>query len=259
METIKLMLPGENDFFVEEAYKVFRTNLQFCGQDVKVIEITSCHENEGKSTVALSVGKSFASLGKKVLVIDADMRKSVMAGRNTNVLNPSGLSEVLTGIKTLEDCLYNVEGTSMYLLFAGKYPPNPVELLDGKYFTRLIEKCRQEFDYVLVDTAPLGLVIDAAVIAPVCDGTVLVLGSNHISYKTAQDVVEQINKSGSKMLGVVRNSSRKTGGGYYRSKYGKYGKYSKYSRYSRYGRYGYGKYSNHVSDKKSRVEETHQE
>ena len=80
MEPIKLKLPGENDFFTQEAFKVLRTNLQFCGQDIKVIAVTSCNENDGKSTVAMHIAKSFAELDKRVLLIDADMRKSVLVG-----------------------------------------------------------------------------------------------------------------------------------------------------------------------------------
>ena len=98
MEDITLKLPGEDDFFTQEAFKVLRTNLQFCGQDKQVIAVTSCNENEGKTTVSLQLARSLSELGKRVLVIDADMRKSVMAGRNTNAKRAIGLSEVLTGM-----------------------------------------------------------------------------------------------------------------------------------------------------------------
>lgn len=219
MEPIELNLPGENDYFTEEAYKVLRTNLQFCGRDIKVIAITSCNENEGKSTVSLHIGKSFAELGKRVLVIDADMRKSVIAGRNTSAKNPSGLSEVLTGMKPLSECIYPVKDCKMSVLFAGQYPPHPVELLSGKYFATLLEESRKVFDYIIIDTPPLGQVIDAAVIAEKCDGALLVLGDKKVHYKKAQEIVETINKSGCKMLGVVRNNRKKSGKKFYKAKY----------------------------------------
>ena len=117
MEAINLRLPGDNDFFTEEAYKVLRTNLQFCGQDVRVIAVTSCNENDGKTTVALHIAKSFAELDKRVLLIDADMRKSVMAGRNTNAKMHSGLSEVLTGMCPISQCLYPVAKTRICIFF----------------------------------------------------------------------------------------------------------------------------------------------
>ena len=219
MYNITINLPGEKDYFTQEAVKSLRTNLQFCGRDIKVIAITSVNENEGKSTIALHIGKSFAELGKKVLVIDADMRKSVIAGRNTTAQSPNGLSELLTGLKEKEECFYNVEGTSMKVLFSGPYPPNPVELLDGEHFSALLEACRKEFDYVIIDTPPLGQVIDAAVIAEKCDGAAIVIGSSKVHYRQAQEVVELIEKSGCKMLGVIRNHKKRSERKYYSRKY----------------------------------------
>ncbi|MGM9634608.1 MAG: CpsD/CapB family tyrosine-protein kinase [Candidatus Avispirillum sp.] len=215
MEKIKLNLSGMDDFFTQEAYKVLRTNLQFCGQDIRVIAITSCNENEGKTTIALHLAVSLAELGKKVLVIDADMRKSVMAGRNTTAKNAKGLSEVLTGIEKLADCLYETQYPTLQLMFAGKYPPNPVELLSGKYFSALLGGTRKVYDYIIVDTPPLGRVIDAAVVAPECDGVMLVIGDKNVRCRQAKEVVAQLEKGGSKILGVVRNSTKKKSGAYY--------------------------------------------
>lgn len=177
MEDITLKLPGEDDFFTQEAFKVLRTNLQFCGQDIQVIAITSCNENEGKTTVSLQLARSLSELGKRVLVIDADMRKSVMAGRNTNAKRAIGLSEVLTGMVKLGDAIYSTQYPNFQIIFAGKYPPNPVELLSGKYFKTLLSETRKVYQYVIVDTPPLGRVIDAAVVAPNCDGSILVIGN----------------------------------------------------------------------------------
>lgn len=219
MNTIEINLPGEKDYFTQEAVKSLRTNLQFCGRDIKVIAITSVNENEGKSTIALHIGKSFAELGKKVLVVDADMRKSVIAGRNTTAQSPNGLSELLTGLKEKNECFYQVKDTSLKVLFSGPYPPNPVELLDGEHFSNLLEECRNEFDYVIIDTPPLGQVIDAAVIAEKCDGAAIVLGSTRIHYRQAQEVVSLIEKSGCKVLGVIRNHKKISSKKYYYRKY----------------------------------------
>lgn len=227
VESVKLKLPGTDDFFTQEAYKVFRTNLQFCGQNMKAIAFTSCNENEGKTTVALSIAKSFAELGKYVLVIDADMRKSVMAGRNTDAKTPNGLSEVMNGLADLKDCIYQTQFPNLHILFAGKYPPNPVELLNSEFFSALLSGTRNKYDYVFIDTPPLGAVIDAAVVGSQCDGTVLVLGNQKIRYRQAQDVVEQLRKSKCHILGVVRNQSRAHGSGYYKHR-GYYYKKSSY-------------------------------
>ena len=222
METIKLDIPGTDDFFIQEAYKVLRTNLQFCGQNIRVVALTSCNENEGKTTVTLHLAKSLSELGKKVLVIDADIRKSVMEGRNTTAKNTLGLSEVLTGIDKLANCIYATQYPSLQLMFSGQYPPNPVELLSGSYFSSLITEAKKVYDYILIDTPPLGQVVDAAVIAPNCDGVIMVIGGGKIRCGQAQQVVSQIEKSGTKILGVVRNSTKKSGGSkyYYRDKYG---------------------------------------
>lgn len=218
MEPIKLKIPGSGDYFTQEAVKVLRTNLQFCGQDIHVIAVTSCHENEGKTTVSLNVAKSFAELGKKVLFVDADMRKSVIAGRNTNVKRVQGLSEVLTGMKSVGECLFPTEYPGMRILFAGKYPPNPVELLSGRYFSALIAEARKAFDYIIVDTPPVGMVIDAAVVAPLCDGVVIVMNENNVTYTQAREAVDQLKRTGSKVLGVVMNNAKPQQKIYYRKK-----------------------------------------
>lgn len=215
MQEIKLILPGEDNFFVQEAYKVLRTNLQFCGQDMKVIALTSCNENEGKTTVSLHLARSLAELGKKVIIIDCDMRKSVIVGRNTSASKVFGLSEALTGMKKVSECIYATQYPGLNIMFAGKCPPNPVELLNSNYFARLIEHLRGIFDYIIIDTPPLGRVIDAAVIAPNCDGLILVLGSKRIHRKQVQEVIEQIDKSGKKVLGIVRNNIKSSANGYY--------------------------------------------
>lgn len=207
MESTVLNLATSDSFYTKEAYKTLRTNLLFCGRDNQIIAVTSYWENEGKTTVVLNLAKSLAELGKRVLVIDADMRKSVMAGRHTKAKNPAGLSEILTGMVRLSDGLYTTQYENLHIIFSGKYPPNPVELLGGKYFPMLLEETRKVYDYVLVDTPPLGQVIDAAVLTPHCDGTLLVMESHAIRQKHAKALISQLDRSGSKILGVIRNNT----------------------------------------------------
>ena len=224
MNTTRLKLPGINDYFTMEAYNVLRTNIQFSRQDVKVIDLTSCGMNEGKTVLSLHIGRSLAELGKRVLVIDADMRKSVMAGRNADAKGAKGLSEVLVGQENLQDCIYKTQYPNLHVLFSGKYPPNPVQLLNGKYFERIVDAVRDVYDYIIVDTPPLGIVIDAAVIAAKCDSAILVIGNTNVKYTQAQDVVSQLEKSGSNVLGVVLNNADNNRKGYYKKK-GSYGYY----------------------------------
>lgn len=203
-----LKLEGTNDFFTREAYNTLRTNIQFCGQDVRAIVVTSCYEDEGKTVISLNLGRSLAELGKRVLVIDADMRNSVVAGRHTDVKNPTGLSEILTGMKTVGECVYETQLPNLHIVFSGKYPPNPVALLNGKYFTEFLQAAKAQYDYVIIDTPPLGVVIDAAVVAPRCDGVVIVMSDRAKRLRVAQEVVEQLKKGGSRILGVVYNNVR---------------------------------------------------
>ena len=204
MEKITVKIPGDGNFAVEEAYKTLRTNIRFCGMDIKVIGFTSYGENEGKSTICLGVGKSFSELGKKVLVVDADMRKSVMAGRNSDAKNVQGLSEVLTGITTLDNCIFSTQYKGLDVFFAGKYPPNPVELLGGKYFASIITALKEFYDYIIIDTPPLGQVIDASVIATQCDDDTGHRQSAH-ARRRAPETVAQLRKSNCRVLGAVRN------------------------------------------------------
>lgn len=217
METVRMLFSGEDNFFVQEAYKVLRTNLLFCGQGIKTVAITSCMENEGKTTVSLNAARSFADLGKKTLLIDADMRKSVLAGRNSDVRDAPGLSEVLTGIAPLREAVFSTQIANLHVLFSGKYPPNPAELLGSRYFAELIAGAKEAYDYVFVDTPPLGQVIDAAAVAARCDGTVLVIGDK-VSVTEARRVMEQLKKSECRILGAVRNCVRRHSVGYYGKK-----------------------------------------
>lgn len=217
MKTIKMKLLGDDDYFTQEAYKTLRTNLQFCGQDIKVIAITSCMENEGKSTIAMHTAKSFSELGKRVILIDTDMRKSVMVGRNSDGKDVKGLSEVLSGQEKITECIYATQYPNMHVMFAGKFPPNPVELLNGLYFETLLKKLREIYDYIILDTPPLGIVVDAAVITVHCDGAVLVMSDKKVRLPIAKEAVDKIQRSGCKVLGVVRNNIKFKG----RTEYGK--------------------------------------
>ena len=221
-----ITLPGMKNYFTEEAYKVLRTNMQFCGRDIKAIAITSCDFNEGKTVISLHLGVSLAELGKKVIVLDCDLRKSVMEGRNTDTKNARGLSEYLSGLCTFDECKHSTQFPTLDIVFSGKYPPNPAELLGSQHFNQLIKDLKEEYDYVILDTPPLGLVIDAAVVAEQCDGSMIVIGVDRNRTSVVQSVVEQLRKSGSNVLGVVLNKygskTKRSSGKYYKEYYKKH-------------------------------------
>ena len=205
MKRITLELNATKDYFVGEALKALRTNVQFCGTDVKAITITSCHPNEGKSTISLELAKSLAEVGKKVLFIDADMRKSVIVKDYSDGRGIYGLSQYLSGQNTLEDVLFATQIENFHIIFAGQFPANPVELLNSSAFKKLIDEQTKIYDYVIVDTPPLGVVIDCAVIANVCDSAILVIAAEKVSNRRALVIKNQLAKSGVRILGVVLN------------------------------------------------------
>lgn len=229
MQQISLDKLSDLDYRANEAYKSLRTNLLFCGKDKKVIMMTSCLPNEGKSSVTMHLCKSLAENGKKVLLIDADLRKSVLVGRYRLGKIILGLSNYLSGQSELDKVICRTDIEGMDIIFAGKVTPNPAELLGGAIFSDLIAEKRDEYDYVVIDTPPLGAVIDAAVIATNCDGAVLVIEDGRINRKLAQSVKVQLQKTECPILGVVLNKVKIDksgyGGKYYGAYYGYYGKY----------------------------------
>lgn len=224
----------ELDYSANESYKSLRTNLLFCGEEKKVIAITSCTPNEGKSTVSINLAMSLADSGKKVLFIDADLRKSVLTGRTEVEGEIKGLSHLLSHQETIDNVIYSTNIPRFYIIYAGTVPPNPAELLGGNYFKKLLEAVRKIYDYVIIDTPPLGSVIDGAVIADACDGSILVIESGAISYRFAQEVKEQMERCNCPILGVILNKVDMSRQGYYGKYYGKYyGEYGKNSKNKR--------------------------
>lgn len=233
MQSVSLGQIKEQGYAMKESLRVLKTNIQFCGDDIQTILITSSIPNEGKSTVSMDLGRSFTESGKRVLLIDTDMRKSVLIGRhrakNVNGGEIFGLSHFLSGQRKLEEVLYATNIPKMFMLFAGPSVPNPTEILDKKYFTELIDFAKKHFDYILIDCAPLGAAIDAAVVAKHCDGAIIVVAQGMASGRMISRVKRQLETSGVRILGAVLNKvkMKKIGygsyyGGYYGSYYGSY-------------------------------------
>ena len=244
MQKIEIGKLDKLPYSLEEAYNSLRTNLWFCGKDVRVIAVTSCMPNDGKTSVCFNLARSIAESGKSVLLIDADMRKSVMAGRYRigNAIN--GLSHLLSGQTEPEDTICETNVENLHLILAGPVPPNPSKLLSSDTFRKFVEQVKEQYDYVIIDTPPLGSVIDAAVISKTCDGICMVISANEVSYRLAQKVKEQLEKGDCRILGVILNKVRFKTRGYYNRYYSKYyGKY--YGSY--YGSY-YGKQEEQVKE-----------
>ena len=230
MVTVAIETADKANYRLRESYKNLRTNILLSGKENKVIMFTSCTPSEGKSTVSLNTAAELARAGKKVLFIDCDLRKSVLAGRHRVKKGTKGFTHYLAGQNRLEEvkCQTNIDG--LEVIFSGPTPPNPSELLGLNLFKYTIQTVRESYDYVIVDTPPLGNVIDAAVVAQACDAAVVVIAANEISYKFAQNTVDQLKKTNINIIGTVLNKVDLSENGYYGKYYGKY--YDKY-----YGKY----------------------
>lgn len=221
MQTIRLKRE-KRPYEINEELKLLRTNLMFCGADKHVFLMTSAFAGEGKSTVTLNLCQSLAELGKNVILIDADMRKSVLQKKLVGDVPENGLSHFLSGQCQMDDIVCQTDIDQFYLVLAGKVPPNPTELLASDNMKRLINFCREHFDYVVIDCPPIGLVVDPAVAAPLCDGSLILIEANQVKYRLAQESVAKMKATGCPILGVILNKvSEKKYGRYYTKYYGK--------------------------------------
>ena len=223
---IRLFQYEVTDYNYVEAIKTLRTNIQFSGGSVRVVMLTSSISNEGKSEISFQLAASLAQLGKRVLLIDADIRKSVMVSRYRPDREVNGLSQYLSSQITREEAIYQTNVNGLEIMFAGPYSPNPAELLEEELFGSLLEWAREAYDYVVIDTPPMGNLIDGAIVARQCDGVVMVIESGAISFRLLQKVKAQLEKSGCRILGTVLNKITVNRSRYYRY-YGKYGRYGK--------------------------------
>lgn len=208
--------PKKNTYFYDEAIKILRTNIQFAGRNIKTIVLTSCFPNEGKSGTVLSLAREMGNAGKKVMVVDADIRKSSFVTRYQVKKRIKGLSQYLSGQATVDEVIYATNFDNVDFIFSGPIAPNPSELLDDAAFSELLGMMKLQYDYILVDTPPLSNMIDAAIVARECDGAVMVIESGAVSYKTAVKAKEQLEMTGCRILGVVLNKVEVEKEKYYR-------------------------------------------
>lgn len=218
---------GEKNFYYKEAVKTLRTNIQFTGKEIKAILFTSCYPNEGKTDIVFQLAVEMGKAGRKTVIVDADIRKSGFIKRYNTSREVPGLSEYLSGQAEKKDIICATGYDNADIILAGPIAPNPSELLEQGIFGDLIRGLREEYDYVLLDTPPVGSVIDAVIAARSCDGAVLVIESGLVSHKAALKTLKQLKKSGCSILGTVLNKTDIKRDRYYFSYYKKYGEYYK--------------------------------
>lgn len=211
-----------------EYYNSLCTNIQLSGDKLKVISVTSVNPGEGKSTTSINLALSFARAGYKTLLIDGDIRNSVMSGVFKSREKITGLTEFLSGTTDLSHGLCDTNIENLFVVQSGTVSPNPTALLQSKNFNDMIETLRKYFDYIIVDTAPIGVVIDAAIITQKCDASILVTATGDVNKRDVQKAKQQLDQTGKPFLGVVLNKFD-----IQREKYGSYGGYGNYGNYGK--------------------------
>lgn len=197
-----------NDFVSHEAMNTLCTNLSYCGTGVRKVMITSRYAGEGKSYVSMNLMRTLTSLGRRVVLVDTDLRASGIQSDyhlRYSTERHYGLSEYLSGHCDLNEVLYQTNLPGAYMIPAGHEAPNPLQLLDTEDMKNLVEWLSTQFDMVLIDTPPVGVLVDAVAMAKFCDGALLVVGYRKGNQKEIGDAVRHIKQTGCKMLGAVLN------------------------------------------------------
>lgn len=229
MPTLKLNRMRREDVDrTEEYYNALRTNIQLSGDSIDVISISSVQPGEGKSTTSVNLAVAFARSGYQTLLVDADIRNSVMSGVFSTRDKITGLTDYLTGKTDLSEGLCDTDIENLYVIQSGPVSPNPTGLLQSQNFNKMIAILRKYYDYIIIDTAPIGMVIDAAIIAQQGDATILVVESGSNKRKAVEKAVEQLEQTGAPFLGVILNKVDTN-----MESYGAYGAYGSYGDYGK--------------------------
>lgn len=191
---------------IAEQYRTIRTNIEFMAVDkeIKVMLVTSSTQGEGKSTTASNLAVAYAQQGKRVLIIDTDMRRPTVH-YTFRVANGLGLSSLLTRQAELEKAVLPTKVENLYILTAGPIPPNPAELLSSRAMEKLIEQLRGEYDVIILDAPPLLQVADSRITSKLTDGVILVIGCTTSDRQRVLKAKEQLELTEAKILGVVLN------------------------------------------------------
>ena len=191
---------------ISEAYRTIRTGIEFSNldKDLKIICITSSKKDEGKTTVLSNLGVSFAKIDKKVLLIDADLRNPSIS-KMFDTSNTQGLMDILLGKRNIQDCVKKTKQENLYILTGGTIPPNPAEVLSSKKMSEFIESIKDEYDYIFIDSPPVGVVSDASIISAYSDGVIFVVGANEVDSNLVKIAKERLDSVKANIVGVILN------------------------------------------------------
>lgn len=195
------------DYAGTEALNTICSNLQFVGKNLKRIIITSCEAGDGKTQLTMQIAQNLANRGRKIVVVDVDLRRSTLLKRFgiTTEGDAAGLAHYLAGYNTLDEIVYqtNVEGLAIVPI--GNHVVNPIPMLNSPDFVQLLDRLAEQFDLVFLDAPPIGLVIDAADIAQYCDGSILIVNYGQTRRRILLNAKKQMIQSGCPIIGCILN------------------------------------------------------
>lgn len=208
----------------DEAIRTLRTNIQFGEVDrrLKTIVITSSVPGEGKSSIAVQLARSFIMNGDRCLLVDCDLRNPTI-GKKTGAESSVGLTNILTKKIAVEDAIVKdskMEGLD--LILSGPIPPNPVELLGSRSMKKFLELEEEKYDYIILDTPPVGILTDAAVLSVSTDGVILIIDQGTTKREEIQAAIHKIEHVGGYIIGAVLNRVKLNSKHDYKSYYGYY-------------------------------------
>lgn len=236
------VLNEKSSFHVKEAYKALRTNIVFAvpREGAKRIIVTSALAGEGKSTNCLNLAISFAQTGAKVLLVDCDLRKPNIANL-MNISSTPGLSNVLANLNTVDSVIVHSDYANLDVIPSGDMPPNPAELLGSAAMKDTLDKLSEIYEYIFLDTSPINIVTDAAVMSKMTDGVLVVVRQGRTDKETVAEAIKKLSFVEANIIGFVLNgrlTDIKMGYRYGKHGYYRYGKKMKYYRSGYYGSYG---------------------
>lgn len=234
------VLGKKRPFATAEAHKRLRTNVFFSFPEEKacrVIGVTSAMAHEGKTTTSINLAYDMLQAGKKVLLIDADMRMSNIV-KITSIKRVPGLSDLLVSSRENNKCIQVEESLGgLNIISCGSIPPNPSELLSSNRMAEMMELLKERYEYIIIDLPPIAAVSDALIVSKMVDGMIVVVRQDYADKNLLDDAIRQLRFNEANIIGFVMNCAH-TENKYY-GKYGKYGKYGRYGRYGKYAKYGY--------------------
>jgi len=196
---------------ISEAYRTLRTNIEFSslGEALQIIMITSAQPEEGKTTTAINLAVAFAQANKKVVIVDADLRKPTLH-YIFQKHNRGGLSSIIAQQKGIETMAHETHINNLWVIPSGPIPPNPSEMLASGRFDELLGELRAQFDIVIIDTPPSLAVTDPQLVASKCDGVLLVINTGKVKRQAALRVKEGLDRVNARLLGVVLNNMKRS-------------------------------------------------